>query len=156
MKLKCKDHVWKAKIDTDAERIKDLSEFMKFYEIKLYNLVLFDYHGEDLFTVKVFKETAVECNYPTMNADEFFRSHRRNQWREEQYIFDCWNLEYDKSRALWTFNAFENYVNYFEIDINKFDIDAKLNNLVSNIFSYVMIAEIAIILIVFVLFWNRG
>lgn len=51
--------MWEAKIDTDAQRIEGLNQFMEYHEIKLYNLVLFNNYVKDLLIVKFFKETAI-------------------------------------------------------------------------------------------------
>ncbi|KAK1354320.1 hypothetical protein POM88_047576 [Heracleum sosnowskyi] len=112
-------------------KICGLGSFMKFYEIKIYNLVQFDFYGNNLFLVKIFKDSAVECEYPITNQNNFMDNEKLHTvWRKEQYVIDGWSLEYDKAHALWSFSSHHNYVNYFEKKIKFFDIDENVNNTV--------------------------
>lgn len=115
--------MWKARIDHDTERICGLQKFMEFYEIKLYNLMMFDFFGKDLFLVKIFRNTAIECNYVVKNLDDYFKYGKSTRSKEEEYIFDLWSPEYDRSRALWSFSASRNSQIYFEIIMKKNYVD---------------------------------
>lgn len=131
--IRCKKLVWTGKLDDESKEIYGLINFMRFYEIKLYNLVQFDYYGNDLFKVKIFKDTAVECNYPIKNPEEFFKDDNINTWKKEQYIINCLSLEYQKAYALWKFNCYENYVQSFDIHVGNADLDKNILSLVSHI-----------------------
>lgn len=124
--IKCKKMIWKGKLDEESKEIYGLINFMRFYEIKIYNLVQFDYYGNDLFDVKIFKDTAIECNYPIEDPEVFFKNDNINSWRKEQYMIDCSSLEYQKSYALWKFNSYENNVTSFDIKISDAAIDKNL------------------------------
>ncbi|KAK1378495.1 hypothetical protein POM88_025239 [Heracleum sosnowskyi] len=128
--VKCDRFVWEAKFDKDTKKIYGLRRFMRFYQIKLYNLVQFDYYRDCLFLVKIFKNTAVECDYRKQDPEEFFRNEDLNSWRKEHYITDCLSLEYEKCHAVWSLNAFENHVGYININIRDVDIDQKHEKLV--------------------------
>lgn len=70
VKIKCKKFNWKAKIDLKTGKVYGLRRFKHLYEIKLYNVVQFDYYGEDMFVVKIFKEYGIEVKYPNMNPKD--------------------------------------------------------------------------------------
>lgn len=129
--IRCKKLIWKGNFDDEMKEIYGLMNFMRFYGIKIYNLVQFDYYGNDLFVVKIFKDTALEINYPEEDPEEFFKKECNHYWRKEQYLFDSLSLEYQKSNALWSFNGCENVVQYFDINICNSDIDEQLMTLVS-------------------------
>ncbi|KAK1384936.1 hypothetical protein POM88_022671 [Heracleum sosnowskyi] len=134
VKIMCKDITWEAKIDMELGKICDLGSFMKFYEIKIYNLVQFDFYGNNLFLVKKFKDSAVECEYPITNQKVFMDNEKLHTVRrKEQYVIDGWSLEYDKAHALWSFSSHHNYVNYFEKKIKFYDIDENVNNTCLNL-----------------------
>ncbi|KAK1396947.1 hypothetical protein POM88_006810 [Heracleum sosnowskyi] len=134
VKIMCKDITWEAKIDMELGKICDLGSFMKFYEIKIYNLVQFDFYGNNLFLVKKFKDSTVECEYPITNQKVFMDNEKLHTvWRKEQYVIDGWSLEYDKAHALWSFSSHHNYVNYFEKKIKFYDIDENVNNTCLNL-----------------------
>lgn len=108
--IRWKKIVWKAKFDEDMKELYDLESFMRFFEIKLYNLVQFDYYGNDLFLVKIFRNSGIESNYQTLDPALFFKNESMHRWRHEEYMLDCISLEYQKSLALWLYNAYENNV----------------------------------------------
>lgn len=115
----CNEITWEAEIDTELAKICGLGSFVRFYEIKLYNLVHFDFYGNNMFVVKFFKDTGVECVYPIKDKKEFMDSEDSHTvWRKEEYVIDGWSLELDKARALWSFNSQQNYVDYFEKKID--------------------------------------
>lgn len=65
---------------------------MKYYEIKMYNVVQFDYYGGDEFDVTIFKDTRIEINYPQMTESEFLKSEKFLQWKKDEYIVDGMSL----------------------------------------------------------------
>lgn len=118
---------WKAEIDEEKEKLCGLAKFMHFHEIKLYNLVQFDYYGDDLFVTKIFKESAIELKYLKCNPKDFLTVVHLSTFKEEEYELDGWSLAYDKARALWNFCACQNYVQYFELMIHNADIDKQVS-----------------------------
>lgn len=104
---------------------------MKFYGVKIYNLLQFDYYGESVFVIKIFKDTAIECTYPTEKVEVYFQNAESQRWKKDQYILDSSSLEYEKVCALWIFNAYHNYAKYVEIQIKNMNIDLEMNNMVS-------------------------
>lgn len=132
VRIKCKKFEWKAKYDKDLKLLYGMRRFMKYYEIKMYGVVQFDYYGNDQFGVRVFKNYAIESNYRMMTPLQFLRSKKCRKWREDEYIIDGLSLQYQMSIALWSFNAFMNYVDYFEIRVNNVHIDGRYPFLVSS------------------------
>ncbi|KAK1363550.1 hypothetical protein POM88_039111 [Heracleum sosnowskyi] len=102
-----------------------LRRFMKYYEIKMYGVVMFDYYGGNEFGVKVLKNDAVEANYRRMTPSKFVNSDNYLKWKKDDYIVDGMSLHYQKAVALWSFNAFQNYVDYFEMKIKNLHIDGR-------------------------------
>lgn len=113
---------WKAAFNEEKAKLCGLGKFMHFHEIKLYNLVQFDYYGDDLFVAKIFKESAIETQYLKINPKDFLTTEHISTFKEEEYELDGWSLEYDKARALWNFSACQNYVQFFELMIHNVDI----------------------------------
>lgn len=132
VKVKCNKLTWKAKIDSDSARIHGLRKFMHFYGIKLLHLVQFDYQGGDIFIVKIFKDYAIECNYPKRTHFEFMKNGDRGNCREDQYMVNVKSLEFEKAYALWSFNALRNCVHYSELVIDMVDLDYRRHHLVSS------------------------
>ena len=128
--VKCGNIAWKAKIENESSVIFGLRRFMRFFEVKLWNLVQFDYYGNNLFIVHIFKDNAVESKYPKIDPEEFFKNENMNSWREEQYVIDFLSMEYQKSCALWTFNAYTDCVPYYNVKIGRLDIDENVEKLV--------------------------
>ncbi|KAK1367678.1 hypothetical protein POM88_033770 [Heracleum sosnowskyi] len=129
LKIMCKEITWEAEIDTKLLKICGLGTFMRFYEIKLYNLVQFDFYGNNIFVVNIFKDSGVECVYPIKDKKVFMDNEKMHTvWRKEEYVIDGWSLEFDKANALWSFNSHQNYVDYFEKKINFNDMDENHTN----------------------------
>lgn len=129
--IKCKKIAWKASFDNGKKRFYGLESLMRFYKIKLYNLIQFDYYGQNLFVVSIYRETAIECKYPTTNPNENYKNEDMTTWIKDEYVIDRFSMEYDKSQELWSFNACQNCVLYFNINIRNSDIDLKTKHLVS-------------------------
>lgn len=105
-----------------------LRKFMMYYGVKLFNFILFDYCGDEIFDVTIFKESAIECSYPSTDP-------RTVVWTEllkDQSIIESGNVEYDQSAALLRFSGLLNICEYYEIEMNKNNIDGTLNNMVSS------------------------
>ncbi|KAK1401088.1 hypothetical protein POM88_000693 [Heracleum sosnowskyi] len=131
LKIMCKEITWEAEIDTKLLKICGLGTFMRFYEIKLYNLVQFDFYGNNIFVVNIFTDSGVECVYPIKDKKVFMDNEKMHTvWRKEEYVIDGWSLEFDKANALWSFNSHQNYVDYFEKKINFNDMDENHTNVV--------------------------
>ncbi|KAK1384321.1 hypothetical protein POM88_022056 [Heracleum sosnowskyi] len=129
LKIMCKEITWEAEIDTELVKICGLGTFIRFYEIKLYNLVQFDFYGNIIFVVNIFKDSGVECVYPIKDKKVFMDNEKMHTvWRKEEYVIDGWSLEFDKPNALWSFNSHQNYVDYFEKKINFNDMDENHTN----------------------------
>lgn len=111
---------------------------MRFYGVKIYNLLQLDYYGDNLFVVKIFKDTATECNYESKDLAEFLKIEDLEHWRKDKYVLDSLSLEYEKVSARWLFNALHNNASYFQITINSLDIDPKQNKLVKGFFNFLL------------------
>lgn len=79
----------------------------------------------------IFKESAIECKYPTITPDELFKSDKMPRWKEKEYVFHDQSIEMEKSFALLSFNAFRNCLHYYQIEIDNVDLDKGFKNLVS-------------------------
>ncbi|KAK1384317.1 hypothetical protein POM88_022052 [Heracleum sosnowskyi] len=130
IRVRLNNIVWEAKYYAQSKDIYCLRKFKRFYGVKLYHLVQFDYYGDNLFVVQIFKNSAIECNYPTEDPEKFFENENINNWRKELYMMGCSSMEFEKSYALWLFNGYENGVDYFDISIISSDIDKRFKNLI--------------------------
>lgn len=55
--LSCKKVLWCVEYDLEWKKICSLDRFMKYYGLKIFNHVQFDYLGEGVFVIRIFKET---------------------------------------------------------------------------------------------------
>lgn len=69
--IRCKANIWSAKYDRERKCIYGLRTFVTFYGIRIFGIVQFNYYGDGMFSVKIFKESVVECNYPLSNPKEY-------------------------------------------------------------------------------------
>lgn len=95
----------------------------------MYNLVQFDYYGDELFEVKIYKETAIECNYPSIHPEDYRNIDASKRWKEAQYVLDIESLKFEKKKSLLAFNACANNLDYVEMVVINFDIDPRRINL---------------------------
>ena len=109
---------------------------MVYYGIKIFNLVKFDYHGGDSFSIEIFKDSGTECNYPTVDPIGFLKAEMGNVWKKSEYVFNSITLHVQKSFALWSFNAIRNVLDYYELKIFNFHTDPRLVFMVSNFFLF--------------------
>ncbi|KAK1396366.1 hypothetical protein POM88_006229 [Heracleum sosnowskyi] len=64
-----------------------------------------------------------------MDLEKFIENPYLKNWKRDQYVLNASTLKYEKVGALWLFNAYRNYANYFEMKISSLDIDPKLDKL---------------------------
>ena len=91
---------------------------MIFYEVEPFNIVQFNYYGDDTFIVKLFKEYGIESKYPITNVASYFESEKGRKWRMQKFIHEHSSMEFDKNAALFNFNGLQNICVYYEIDIH--------------------------------------
>lgn len=121
--LSCKTVLWCVYCDIERRELHGLNRFMKFYGVKIFNLVQFDYLGDGLFVVRLFKETAFESNYPTDKAEDIELSKEWEALNRSQYVLDTRTLEGEKAIASISFNACSHQTDYTYLIFVESDID---------------------------------
>lgn len=129
--IRCEMFVWKCKCDVDREIIYGMRRFIKCYDIKVYNVIQFDYYGDNVFVVKIFRNTTIECNDSIMEPAKFLENEKHFKINKDLNIIDGLSLQYQKAYALWFFNACQNFDEYFEIKILNVHINGADHILVS-------------------------
>ena len=122
--------MWPAKYDKKVRKIYDIGKVMRYYGLTVYNIALFEYYGDGLFEVRLFRDTAVECPYPKMHPNQFFKTTRKIYY-EEDYILDRQSLEFEKRISFFYFNACSTKIVFVEMCIAEQNLDPNLHNLVS-------------------------
>lgn len=64
LKILCGDDVWKSKYNYELSRLDGLRPFLLYYRVTIFSSVMFDYYGDDLLTVKIFRENVAESFIP--------------------------------------------------------------------------------------------
>nr|XP_017258259.1 PREDICTED: uncharacterized protein LOC108227556 [Daucus carota subsp. sativus] len=126
--IRCKKYLWPAKYDKAVRKIYDIGKFMRYYGLTVYNVALFEYYGDGLFEVQIFRDTAVECLYPKMHPTEFFKTTGK-YYDEEDYILDTKSLELEKQLSLLCFNACANKTDFVEMCLSEQNLNPHLQNL---------------------------
>ncbi|KAL1816402.1 hypothetical protein ACET3Z_018976 [Daucus carota] len=121
--LSCKTVLWCVYCDIERRELHGLNRFMKFYGVKIFNLVQFDYLGDGLFVVRLFKETAFESKYPTDKAEDIELSKEWEALNRSQYVLDTRTLEGEKAIASISFNACSHQTDYTYLMFVESDID---------------------------------
>lgn len=128
--LKSGKSIWKCTYDAANKRIVGVGSFIRYYGITLYGMVQFDYYGDDMFSVRIFKSTAISIDHPSQNPKEFVKNEKFEEWKTDEFQFDSTTLEFRKSVSLWGFNAYRNYREYYSMKVYGFDLDPRIYNLV--------------------------
>ncbi|WOH09637.1 hypothetical protein DCAR_0729095 [Daucus carota subsp. sativus] len=110
--LSCKHVLWCVDCDLKRNEIRSLNRFKRYYGLKIFNLVQLDYVGDDLFIIRLFKETAFESKYPTGRANDVEWSKDWETLNRAQYVIDTSTLECEKAMASISFNACANRTDY--------------------------------------------
>ncbi|KAL8093239.1 hypothetical protein AgCh_035216 [Apium graveolens] len=120
LKIYCKTHKWRARYDSEIGKICGLARFMEFYEITIYTLVLFDYHGDGVFNVKIYKEAAIGINYPMIEPNEWMLN--KPEWKDEEFMVVYGNIQFQKSVAMLVYDNFLNKTEAYRISVNSADL----------------------------------
>lgn len=137
--ISCKMVLWCVDCDIERKEICSLSRFMKYYGLKIFNLVQFDYLGEGLFVVRLFKETAIESKYPSDRANDVQCSKEWEALNRSHYVLDTSTLEGEKAIASISFNACSHQTDYTYLMFVESDIDQSRGNMV--IFSKIYVGS---------------
>ncbi|KAL1803070.1 hypothetical protein ACET3Z_031717 [Daucus carota] len=84
--LSCRNVMWVVKYDLQQREIIGLSKFMRYYGMKIFNMAQLDYYGEGLFVVSLFKDTALELNYPVGMPKDLNMSKEWEEQNRDDYV----------------------------------------------------------------------
>lgn len=107
---------------------------MIFYGVKLFNIVQFDYYGDNIFIATIFKENGIESKYPVTDPKKYFLTEESRRWKKEDYIIQQGTMQYEQNAALFCFNGLMNVTEYYDIQITNSDVDQKFAHMVSNLY----------------------
>lgn len=88
----CGNVFWKGRINSEMRIFDGLESFMRYYTVKMYSMIQFDYYGDDTFKVIIFKTNMVEYNYPTIDVNFFIKNKNTDNWKAEEFILGKSNL----------------------------------------------------------------
>ena len=60
---------------------------MRFYDLKMYSIVVFDYYGYGNFTVQCFNHMAVSITHPSVEPMFFFNKENYKNWIMDEFIY---------------------------------------------------------------------
>lgn len=75
-----------------------------------------------MFKVRIFKNNAVECTYPTTDVEEFVKNKDSEDWNHEEYVLGMSTVETEKCSSVWALNAFYNIGDYSKMKVPGFDV----------------------------------
>lgn len=115
--LKCENLMWLAVYDKDRKKICGLNNFLRFYDLRMYSVLIFDYFGSGNFAVKCYKSTATSVISPTIDPAEFFANENSNQLNMDEFIYGRNHLQIEKYIGLVCYNAFNHDPEEFKIEV---------------------------------------
>lgn len=93
--------------------------------MKTFSLILFDYYGDSIFCASIFNENVVECEYPVIGPEKFFKMKDCLRADNACDIDLHGTTKYDKRASLFWFNSKLNIHEYYEIRIkNSYNDDS--------------------------------
>lgn len=116
--LKCNNLMWVAKYDKGRKKMYDLRDFMIYYGLKLYSVILFDYYGDGDFIIKCYNHRATEIIYPTIDPFEFFKTDKAKSLKKAEFIYERDSLEVAKHMICFKCNAMRNIPDDFKLKVN--------------------------------------
>lgn len=119
----CGKVCWKVRYNKNMQMIEGFSTFRRFYNVKIFNTLRFDYYGESLFKVVIIKENAVECVYPKTKVREFKKCKKPDLWKPEECVFGMSTIEYEKKLSLWGLTAYRNIEEEMAMTVSNSDVD---------------------------------
>lgn len=123
LSLKCENSVWKCTYDYENMRFRGLQKFMRYYRVTIFSMLKFDYYGDGLFLVTIFKANAIEVKRPLYDFKEFVTYEGFQNCNPDEFMFDGSCLEFQKKMGLWAFNSYRNCPEYYTMRVYSFDID---------------------------------
>lgn len=128
--IKCNTLIWKAIYDKERKKICGLYDFMRFYKLKMYSVVVFDYFGAGYFDVNCYNHTATSIVYPTIDPVVFFKNEKSTHSRMDEFIYGCNCLEVEKYISIIAYNAIRNNPEEFKIEVSGLENSEEMQHLV--------------------------
>ena len=100
-------------------------------------MVHFDYYGEGLFVIKLFRDTATECNYPDGFATNLEFSEEWEIANRDDYVLDTSTSEYENAMNSIRFNACLNNREFGSLIFSESNFDPTSGKMVSVVFLYI-------------------
>lgn len=116
--IKCNNIIWNAIFDKDRKKIYGLYDFLTYYDLRMYSVVIFDYFGRGNFSIKGYKHTATSMVNPTIQPDQFFKNENSRHLRMDQFVYGRDKLEIEKYIGMVSYNAAKNDTDIFKIQVN--------------------------------------
>lgn len=86
--------VWKCTYDSEKMRFKGLQKFMRYCRVIIFSMIKFDYYGDAMFRVTIFKPNAIECKRPTYDFKDFVTYDGFQKWNQDEFMIDGLSLEF--------------------------------------------------------------
>lgn len=116
-------HAWNGFYVRGSNYIEKVEKMMMFYGCKPYGVLLLHYTGGAFFRVEIFNECAVEISYPLACYEKhsFVRTRQRSPV-EVMNKLQFSDVELDKLRSTFSYNAKRNFVGLHELIISEEDL----------------------------------
>lgn len=141
--LSCRNIMWVVKYDLQQREIIGLSKFMRYYGMKIFNMAQLDYYGEGLFVVSLFKDTALELNYPVGMPKDLNMSKEWEEQNRDDYVVRAGTFQLAACETSIFFNCCTNKDGYASMLILESDMEMDRGLMVIHrTFSYVLLIYI--------------
>lgn len=121
--LSCLKIMWVVKYDLHKRHIYGLGKFFKFYDFKIFNLAQLDYLGEGLFVVTLFKDNAMELEYPVGNPNNLVMDKEWEEQNRDDYVVKPGTPQLDRCVSSIFFNGCSNKDGYASLLVLDSDME---------------------------------
>lgn len=121
LQIKCNNLMWHAIYDNNKKKIRGLYDFLRFYDLRMYSVVIFDYFGCGKFVAKCYTHNATVVVNPTVEPDDFFKNEKSRYLTMDRFVYGHNNLEIEKLIAISSYNSIKESAEEFKLEVKAVD-----------------------------------
>ncbi|KAK1353521.1 hypothetical protein POM88_051886 [Heracleum sosnowskyi] len=117
LQLRFDDIMWHAYFEKEEKKVCGTYDLFRYYDLRMYSFVIFDYIGKGIFKVKGYTTNAIEVQKPEIDVAQFYKNFEPSQLRFDEFVYGRNHLQIERYIAMSTMAGTNQSVDMWKIEI---------------------------------------
>ncbi|KAK1397455.1 hypothetical protein POM88_007318 [Heracleum sosnowskyi] len=117
LQLRFDDIMWHAYFEKEEKKVCGTYDLFRYYDLRMYSFVIFDYIGKGIFKVKGYTTNAIEAEKPEIDVAQFYKNFEPSQLRFDEFVYGRNHLQIERYIAMSTMAGTNQSVDMWKIEI---------------------------------------